>query len=73
MTTSANAITETIMSNESKHLLLNPSLPNSLPESTSSNAGHASNKLHSLSPAMETCNDFSLWNRPPATDETKVI
>uniref|UniRef100_A0A0R3RLZ9 Anti_prolifrtn domain-containing protein n=1 Tax=Elaeophora elaphi TaxID=1147741 RepID=A0A0R3RLZ9_9BILA len=72
MTASANAITETVSSNKSNHLLLNPSLSNPLPESIGSNVGRVDNQLYSLSPTMKTGSDFSSWYCQPAAGDTKA-
>ncbi|EFO14912.1 hypothetical protein LOAG_13603 [Loa loa] len=74
MTTSSNAITNAVTSNESNRLLLNPLLTSSnpLPESITCNAGHVANQFYSLSPVVEIGSDFSSWNCYPTASDIKV-
>ncbi|KAK6100933.1 BTG family protein [Brugia pahangi] len=74
MTASANVITNTVASNDSKRLLLDQSLmpSNPLPESISNNAGHVVNQFYSLSPILDNGSDFSAWNCYPAAGDIKV-
>lgn len=72
MATSALAIRNAIATNESKHLVLNPlqtqMLSKPLPESAGCVAERFANQFYSLSPIVETGNEFGSWNYSAAND-----
>ncbi|VDM14848.1 unnamed protein product [Wuchereria bancrofti] len=74
ITNAVNVITNAVTSNDSKRLLLDPSLipSNPLPESMGSNAGHVVNQFYSLSPILDNGSDFSAWNCYPAAGDIKL-